>query len=84
MSDVEITLQQEAWADVEANTEALVDEWLVKPGDMVEAEQAIATVVVVKTSYEVVAPAAGVVSEILVQAGGTFAQGTAIGRLKVA
>ncbi|WP_179401134.1 biotin/lipoyl-containing protein [Burkholderia guangdongensis] len=84
MSTIEIVLQDEFWADVESGTEALVEEWLVGVGDSVAAGQAVATVVVVKTSHEVVAPAAGVIGDILVKAEETFAQGKAIGLLQVA
>ena len=83
MSSIEIVLQDEAWADVEADTEALVEQWLVSEGDAVAAGQPVATVVVVKTNHEVFAPAAGVVEKILVQPEETFSQGRTIGLLKV-
>ena len=83
MSTIEIVLQNEAWADVEDGTEALVEEWLVKAGDAVLTGQPVASVVVVKTSYEVLAPATGVVGAILVDAEETFAQGKALGTIQV-
>lgn len=73
MSD--IILSSEAWKDVEEGTEALVEEWLVKPGDSVTAGQVVATVVVVKTSHDVVSQNAGVIEAILVQAEETFKPG---------
>lgn len=72
---VEVVLQDEAWTDVEPGTEALVDKWRVKAGDRVSAGQVLADVVLVKTSFEVVAPAAGVVERILVDAESTFRPG---------
>lgn len=84
MNTMEIVLQQDAWTDVEPGTEALVEEWLVKEGDTVAAGQPVASVVVVKTNFEVVAPASGVLERILVKAEETFAPGKALGLLKVA
>ena len=72
---IEVTLPPEAWTDVEPGTEALVDKWHVKVGDRVGAGQLLASVVLVKTSFEIVAPAAGVVERILVEAEGTFGPG---------
>ena len=36
---IEISLSDEAWKDVEAGVEALVDQWLVAEGDAVRAGQ---------------------------------------------
>lgn len=74
----EIQLQEEAWADVEEGTEALLDEWHVAAGDSVTAGQALATVIVAKTKYEVIAPAAGTVGELKFAAQDNFARGQAI------
>jgi len=41
---IAIQLQDDAWTDVEEGTEALLDEWLVKPGDSVAAGQVLANV----------------------------------------
>lgn len=82
MSTIGIVLQEDAWSDVEAGTEALVEDWLVKEGDTVATGQPVATVVLVKSNFEVTAPAAGVIEKILVQREETFAQGKAIGLLK--
>lgn len=78
MSTVEVSLAAEAWADVEPGTEALVEEWLVSEGAQVQAGQALASVVVVKTNHEVLAPTAGVITQILVAAEATFAPGQAL------
>jgi pyruvate/2-oxoglutarate dehydrogenase complex dihydrolipoamide acyltransferase (E2) component len=75
MSNIDIVLPADAWQDVEPGTEALVEEWLVNEGDPVAAGQAVASVVVVKTNHEVLAPADGVIASILVPAESTFAAG---------
>ncbi|UGS35075.1 lipoyl domain-containing protein [Capillimicrobium parvum] len=61
-----------AFDDTDEGTEGLVDEWLVGEGDEVAADQEIASVMVVKTSFEIVAPVAGTVDRILVAKGATF------------
>lgn len=81
---IEITLPEEAWQDVEPGTEALLEEWLVAPGDAVEAGQTVAIVVMVKTSTEVAAPAAGVIEEILIAKDDTVAQGKSLARMRAA
>ncbi|HMN22613.1 MAG TPA: lipoyl domain-containing protein [Ottowia sp.] len=78
---VEVTLPPEAWAGVEAGTEALVDKWHVKEGDPVRAGQLLASVVLVKTSHEILAPADGVVERILVASEDTFGPGQALARI---
>lgn len=77
----DIILPQDAWQDVEPGTEALVEDWLVQVGDSVQAGQPLASVVVVKSSHEVLAPADGVVESILVPAEGTFKPGQSLGTL---
>jgi pyruvate/2-oxoglutarate dehydrogenase complex dihydrolipoamide acyltransferase (E2) component len=81
---IAIQLQDDAWTDVEEGTEALLDEWLVKAGESVTAGQVLANVMVVKTSFEVVAPAAGTVTKLLVEAQGNFARGQALAELQPA
>lgn len=80
----DIVLPQDAWQDVEPGTEALVEEWLVKAGDTVDAGQAVASVVVVKANHDVLAPAAGVIEQILVAAEDTFKPGQTLAVLRVA
>lgn len=82
MSQLEIVLAQDVWADVEAGTEALVEDWLVSEGDSVKAGQPIANVVVVKSNHELTAPSDGVIEKILVAAEDTFAPGTALALLR--
>jgi len=67
-----IRLPREAWEGVEEGTEALLDQWLVREGDAVAAGQPVATVVVVKTNYEIVAPSAGRIAKILIAPQDTF------------
>ncbi len=79
---IDIALANEAWEGVEAGTEALVDAWLVHEGERVAAGQPVVKVVLVKTGYEIAAPANGVVDRILVPAEQTFARGRALGTLR--
>lgn len=77
-----VTLPDEAWEGVDAAVEALVDKWLVQPGDTVRMGQPLANVVLVKSNQEITAPAAGRITQILVPAGGTFARGQPIAMLE--
>jgi len=72
---IDITLPEAAWQDVEPDTEALVDQWLVREGDRVQAGQVLAKVVLVKTTLEITAPVDGIVEHIVVPAEQTFARG---------
>lgn len=76
-----IHLQDDAWEDIDEGTEALLDEWHVSEGDSVEAGQLVASVMVVKTSFEVLAPAAGTVGKLLVAAQDNFSRGQALAEL---
>jgi pyruvate/2-oxoglutarate dehydrogenase complex dihydrolipoamide acyltransferase (E2) component len=78
----DVVLPADAWEGVEAGTEALLDKWLVREGERVAAGQVVASVVVVKTTFEVTAPAAGVVERILVQAEETFARGKPLASIR--
>ena len=64
--------------------EATVTEWLVSVGDRIEVGQPVATVETDKVDGEVESPAAGMITEILVEAGQhvLFAQGPDQGRLR--
>jgi len=77
----EVTLNAQAWQGVDASVEALVDKWLVQPGDAVQAGQPLANVVLVKSNLEITAPAAGRVAQIKVPAGATFARGAVLATL---
>lgn len=80
----ELTLDVQAWQDIDPATEALVDKWLVAEGDVVRAGQTLAQMVLVKASLELVAPAAGRIEKILVPAGQTFARGKPVAVLREA
>jgi pyruvate/2-oxoglutarate dehydrogenase complex dihydrolipoamide acyltransferase (E2) component len=82
MTQINVVLPDDVWADVETGTEALVEDWLVSEGDSVKAGQPIANVVVVKSNHEVTAPTDGVVEKILVAAEDTFAPGTVLALLR--
>jgi pyruvate/2-oxoglutarate dehydrogenase complex dihydrolipoamide acyltransferase (E2) component len=84
VSQMDIVLASDAWQDVDPGTEALVEEWLVAEGASVAAGQPLASVVVVKANHEVLAPADGVLSKILVPADATFAPGQALATLQAA
>lgn len=77
-----ITLSPDAWKGIDADTEALLDKWLVAEGNVVRAGQPLANVVLIKTSLEIVAPADGRIEKILVPVGDTFASGQPIAMLK--
>ena len=61
-----------------------VIEVLVKPGDKIEAEDPIISVETEKASMDVPAPVAGVVLEVLVEAGSSVSEGTLIAKLEAA
>lgn len=80
----DVVLADEVWEGVEPNTEALVDEWLVREGDRVAAGQPLVKVVLVKTSHEVAAPVNGIIERILVKAEETFPRGRPLAVLREA
>lgn len=79
---IDIVMSDAVWQDVEEGTEALLQDWLVKPGDAVSAGQALAVVELVKTTHEVTAPADGVVASIEVAAQDTFGRSAVLARLE--
>jgi len=79
---IDIALANASWEGVDAGTEALVDAWLVREGERVVAGQPLVKVVLVKTSYEIPAPANGILERILVPAEQTFARGRPLGTLR--
>jgi pyruvate/2-oxoglutarate dehydrogenase complex dihydrolipoamide acyltransferase (E2) component len=78
----DVVLPDEVWEGVEPGTEALVDQWLVREGERVNAGQTLAKVVLVKANLEVTAPSDGVLERILVPAEGTFPKGRPIATLR--
>jgi 2-oxoglutarate dehydrogenase E2 component (dihydrolipoamide succinyltransferase) len=65
----------------ESVTEATVGKWFKKAGDAVKADEALAELETDKVTLEVNAPAAGVISEIIVKEGETVAVGAVIGSI---
>ncbi len=62
-------------------TEATIGKWFKKAGDAVKADEALAELETDKVTLEVNAPAAGVISEIVVKEGETVAVGTVLGSI---
>lgn len=79
-----LTLKDEAWEGVDAQVQALLDQWLVPEGAQVQAGQPVARVILVKSSMDIAAPVAGVVERILVPTGETFDRGQPLAVLKPA
>jgi 2-oxoglutarate dehydrogenase E2 component (dihydrolipoamide succinyltransferase) len=65
----------------ESVTEATVGKWFKKPGDAVKADEALAELETDKVTLEVNAPAAGIISEIIVKEGETVAVGAVLGSI---
>ena len=65
----------------ESITEALVSQWFKKVGDYVEADEPVAELETDKVTLELPSPAAGVLTEILVDAGNSASVGDVIGKL---
>jgi 2-oxoglutarate dehydrogenase E2 component (dihydrolipoamide succinyltransferase) len=65
----------------ESVTEATVGKWFKKAGDAVKADEALAELETDKVTLEINAPAAGVISEIIVKEGETVAVGAVLGSI---
>ncbi len=78
MAKVEVTMPKMG----ESITEGTVIEWLKQPGDTVEMDEPLLEIGTDKVDTEVPSPNAGVLSEILVEAGDTVEVGTAIAILE--
>ena len=66
----------------ESVTEATIGKWFKKAGDTVAVDEPIVELETDKVTIEVPAPAAGVLSEILVKDGDTVAVGALLGQIK--
>jgi biotin carboxyl carrier protein len=71
----EIILLDAAWDGVASGVEALLDSWSVDVGVPVVKGQTLATVVLVKASIDIEAPAAGHLRAIHVKAEESFVAG---------
>jgi pyruvate/2-oxoglutarate dehydrogenase complex dihydrolipoamide acyltransferase (E2) component len=80
---IDITPPEDVFEDVDEGVEGLLEAWLVEENERVAAEEPVADAVVVKTSFQVLAPAAGTIAEIVVPKGDTFAAGAVLARLEV-
>jgi biotin carboxyl carrier protein len=78
---VDVILDPQRWASAGADTEALLESWLVDEGDHVNAGQALAKASLVQQGLVVAAPAAGIVEQIAVAAGEKFGPGYILVRL---
>ena len=65
----------------ESVTEATVGKWLKQAGEAVNVDDPLVELETDKVSVEVPAPSAGVLAEILVEAGATVAVGSVLGRI---
>ncbi|MBS0244744.1 MAG: 2-oxoglutarate dehydrogenase complex dihydrolipoyllysine-residue succinyltransferase, partial [Proteobacteria bacterium] len=66
----------------ESVTEATVGKWLKQPGEAVAVDEPLVELETDKVSVEVPAPSAGVLADIVVEAGATVAVGSVLGRIK--
>ncbi|TVT48177.1 MAG: biotin attachment protein [Denitromonas halophila] len=78
----DIVLDDAVWADVEEGTEALLHEWQVAVGDKVESGDVLGVAELVKTTHEILAPAAGTVARLAVAADDTFGRGVVLAVLE--
>ena len=72
---IEIKLDAAAWDDAQDNTQALLEKWLVTENEQVKKGQVLVTVVMVKATIDIEAPADGHIEKIWVPNGESFAQG---------
>src|SRR5499425_974712 len=66
----------------ESVTEATIGRWFKQAGDAVSVDEPLVELETDKVTIEVPAPAAGVLSEILVKDGETVAPGALLGQIK--
>src|SRR3954471_15651956 len=65
----------------ESIVEGTLTRWLKKPGEQVERDEPLFEISTDKVDSEIPSPAAGVLSEVLVQEGATVAINTVVGRI---
>lgn len=79
---MDVMMTGDVWDDVEPGTEALLQEWQVKEGDLVAAGQVLVCAELVKTTHDITAPAAGRVIALLAAEGDTIGPATVLARLE--
>jgi pyruvate/2-oxoglutarate dehydrogenase complex dihydrolipoamide acyltransferase (E2) component len=79
---IDIRPPGDVFEDVDEGVEGLLEMWLVETNDRVAADQPVADAVVIKTSFQVLSPAAGTISEIVVPKGDTFVAGAVLARIE--
>lgn len=73
---IEIKLDAAAWDGAQDDAQALLEKWLVVPNEAVIKGQTLVTVVMVKATIDIEAPADGYIEKILIPSGESFALGT--------
>jgi len=66
----------------ESISTVVIEEWLAKPGEAVEQDQALVVIATDKLNFEVMAPVSGQLTEILKQPGDSAAIGDVLGYLE--
>jgi pyruvate/2-oxoglutarate dehydrogenase complex dihydrolipoamide acyltransferase (E2) component len=75
---IEITAPAEPFQQAGEGVEGLLEAWLVDENDRVSAGQPVADGMVVKTSFQILAPCDGTIAMIVVAQGDTFAPGAVL------
>lgn len=75
-----IMLPDDIWADLEEGTEALLQEWHVREGDMVTKGQVLGVAELVKSSIDIQAPDDGRIKSLM-PAQETFPRGAVLGTI---
>jgi biotin carboxyl carrier protein len=69
---VAVRLDPAVWEGVDEETEALLESWSVSEGMSVNEGDTLGVAVLVKTAIDLIAPASGTVTQILVPKDATF------------
>jgi pyruvate dehydrogenase E2 component (dihydrolipoamide acetyltransferase) len=75
---IEIKLDAAAWDGAQDDAQALLEKWLVAENEQVKKGQALVTVVLVKATIDIEAPADGHIGKILIPQGESFPIGTVL------
>ncbi len=79
---MDLVLPNAFWDGAQDGVEALLDKWLVAKGVPVVKGQVLASVVLVKASLDLEAPEAGIIEEVFVNNGESFAAGKVLASFK--